>query len=169
MLQARQRAWRSNDTGMPRCVRSPSGSLPRHAGLWILLTKLTIRPGNFGEVIIDTRQDPTMLKNPTANGLVTWVAEDPIWQHDPHASPLTEPLDCALDKQNLRGDSVHASLTKNPCPIFFATPVPGYAISIRVKQLRIGNGDIRSERWVRHEHVDGSEADLFTGGFYTTG
>src|SRR5262245_29922514 len=39
---------------MPRCVRSPSGSLPRHARLWIFLAKLAISPGNFGEVIIDS-------------------------------------------------------------------------------------------------------------------
>src|SRR2546422_6037912 len=38
---------------MPRCVRSPSGSLPRHAGLWIFLAELAIRIGNFGKVIID--------------------------------------------------------------------------------------------------------------------
>jgi hypothetical protein len=34
-------------------VRSPSGSLPRYARLWILLAKLAIGPGNFGEVIVD--------------------------------------------------------------------------------------------------------------------
>ena len=108
-----------------------------------------------------------MLKNPAANGLVAWVAEDPIWQHDSYASPLTEPLDRALDKQNLRGNSVHASLTSNPGSIFFATPASGHAISIRVEQLRIGNGDIRSERWVRHEHVDAAKGNLFSRGFFS--
>src|SRR5438067_7789292 len=71
----------------------------------------------------------------------------------------------ALDKQNLRGNSVYASLAGNPGAIFFATPTPRHTISICVKQLRIGNGDIRSERWVRHENVDSSETDLFTGDF----
>jgi hypothetical protein len=91
---------------------------------------------------INTRQDPTMLKNPPTNRLVTRITQDPIWQHDPHASPLAEPVDRALDKQNLRGDSVQASIPRNPGAIFFAAPTPGYTTFIRVEQLRIGNGDV---------------------------
>src|SRR5262249_30542653 len=41
---------------------------------------------------IDTRQYPTILKNPPTNRLIVWVAEDPIWQHNPHAPTLAEPL-----------------------------------------------------------------------------
>jgi hypothetical protein len=44
---------------------------------------------------IDTRQDPTIIENSAANGLVAWVAKDSIWQHNTHPPPLTEPLDRA--------------------------------------------------------------------------
>ncbi len=98
-----------------------------------------------------------MTENPAANGLVTWVAEDPVREHDPHASTLTEPLDRALDKQNLRGNSIQASISRNPYAILITTPILGHAIFIGVEQLGIGYWDVRSERWVRHEHVDASK------------
>jgi hypothetical protein len=87
--------------------------LPQVLGLALLLG-LLLQEQQAGEDVdvglddeglhrqVDAGQHPAVLEDPAADVLVAGVAEDAVGQDDAHAPAGLEPVDGALDEQDLR-------------------------------------------------------------------
>ena len=95
---------------------------------------------------------PGAAQSPPANVFRGRISEDAVGQDDTHASAGPEPVEAALDEQDLGRDAALQPPGVAKAAVF--GPLPDMSKLERLEDVHVGDRYGRTERWIGRHHVD---------------